>query len=159
GRRLLGSQPATDHLRARRDKRYSNQHDYRGNNQRRPGINMLKPLRLRRRKQAAGSDSRLDRFEIIREIAGVDVAPRWLLRHRLLNNSFQLFRNLWVEHPERNRILMQDLVRGGNVTVGDKRVVSGEVFVQYNAERKDIGAAVRCLLEQHLGRHVRWRAS
>ena len=79
------------------------------------------------------------------QLAGALVAEGWIFVHGLADDGFEFRRNFGIERPDRSRLTVQDRIeqRGDGSLM--MRTFAGGHFVQDDAARVQVGAAVHIL--------------
>ena len=96
--------------------------------------------------------------QIAQQLAHVLIPLVARLRQRTLDHGDELERQARVDVRQRLRHLVQDLEEGRREGIAGKRLPPAEQLVKDDADGKDVGAMIRALAADLLGRHVVHRA-
>ena len=116
--------------------------------------NLRRRLRSREDRAAPGIGVALQPLQVGAHVGGGLVAQAWVLLQRLVDQVFQLGRNLRIEPHRRDRRFVQDGIEHRCAGVAAKRQCARQHLVENRAEGKQVGAHVQFLAQRLLGRHV-----
>src|SRR5205823_5908804 len=73
---------------------------------------------------------------------------------KLVNNAFQLDRNMWIEADWRDGRRMQDGIEDNGSSAAFEGMGAGEHLVKHSAKRKQVCPAVQFFSARLFGRHI-----
>ena len=100
----------------------------------------------------------LQPLQIGAHVGGVLVAQVAVFLQRLVNDAFELRRQIRIQPDRRRGQLFQNRIEDQRRSVAAKGQRAGRHFIQHGAKRKQIGARVQLFALGLLGRHVSHRA-